>query len=705
MANTNKLAMEQWYRYQYLRDHGHLKYVRKAKKCEEFFAGLQWSQEDRDTLYEQKRPALTINKILSTLANITGEQIFNRTEIGFRPRRSGATAETAEALTKVFMQIQDNNQLSWTRTDVYLDGLITSRGFFDVRLGYSDSLQGDAVVTQLNPKNVLIDSGASTYDPDGWNDVTVTKWLTLDEVEVIYGKKWRRKLENQSSEMTPYSYDVADWERDQFGEPDTDAPESFRMDGSDAPVLRVVRVLERQWKKLDTRNHFVHLPTGEVRDIPDGFSLQDTNLYLAQNPDYTLVKRTSPRIRWTVVAGREVLHDDWSPYSRFTVVPFFPYFRRGTTIGVVENLLGPQELLNKVSSQELHVVNTTANSGWKVKSGSLRNMSAAELEARGSMTGLVLELDDVKDAEKINPNTVPSGLDRITFKAEEHIKTISGVPDASTGFAREDVSAKALQANQVKASANYAVVLDNLNRTDHYLAKNLLDIVQTYYTEERMMHITTDPLRQQTEEFTVNEITPEGEVIRDLTIGEYDIVVTNQPERDTLEDSTFAQAVEMRKELGVAIPDNVLIKHSRMPDKTEVLDAIAEQENSEETRQQKQIDQQKQVADIGKIRADTARGHADAQSKQVKTQAEAMNLQHAIDPEAQLRVQADMAKSKYQVDVEAQIKREEMASRERIEEQKIAAQKDIAAKQATAAKATAASKPAAKPAAKKEPKK
>ena len=175
MASKEQLSMELWWRYQYLRDNGHLKYVEKAKKCDDFFRGVQWSREDMDLLHEQRRPALTINKILATLANITGEQIFNRTEIGFRPRRGEATAETAEALTKIFKHVQEANNMSWTRTDIYLDGLIGGRGFYDARLDFSDSLQGDVRISQLNPKNVLIDSDASHYDPDEWNDVITTK--------------------------------------------------------------------------------------------------------------------------------------------------------------------------------------------------------------------------------------------------------------------------------------------------------------------------------------------------------------------------------------------------------------------------------------------------------------------------------------------------------------------------------------------------
>ena len=653
-----QLAMETWWRYQYLRDNGHLKYAHKAKKCENYFAGLQWEQADLDLLKEQRRPALTINKILSTLANITGEQIFNRTEITFRPRRAGATEDTATALTRIFMQISDNNQLPWVRTDMYLDGLIGSRGFFDCRLGFSDSLQGEARITQLNPKNVLIDGDASSYDPDEWNDVIITKWLTLDDIEMIYDKKWRKKLENQSSEMTPYAYDESDWERDQFGDPPS---ETFQyMDPSSQPKLRVVRVLERQWKKLDNREHFVHLPTGEIREIPEGWARDEISFYLEQNDEYSVIKRTMPRIRWTVCAGREVLHDDWSPYKHFTVIPFFPYFRRGRTIGVVENLLGPQELLNKVSSQELHVVNTTANSGWIIKAGSLQNMNTAELEARGAQTGIVLEMDDIGDALKIQPNQVPTGLERITYKAEEHIKTISGVPDAATGFSREDVSAKALKANQVRASANFAMVQDNLNRTDYFLARHLLEIVQTYYTEERLLFITTDPLRQKTEQYKVNEVTPEGQIIKDLTLGEYDIVVTSQPERDTLEDSTFAQAAEMRKELGVNIPDSVLIQSSRLPDKSKVIEAIEAESNSEEAQKQRQVTMARQEAEVQQMQAGARRDDADTQAKTVKAQQDALNLQRPIPPETQLRVEAELAGKKYEVDSNMQLEREKM---------------------------------------------
>ena len=136
--------------------------------------------------------------------------------------------------------------------------------------------------------------------------------------------------------------------------------------------------------------HFVDVGTGDTRMVLPDWDAQRTAAHLPE-PQSGADQKLVQRIRWTVVADNVVLHDDWSPYKHFTVVPYFPYCRRGRTVGLVENLIGPQELLNKVSSQELHVVNTTANSGWKVKRNALQKMSVAELEQRGAQTGLVLE--------------------------------------------------------------------------------------------------------------------------------------------------------------------------------------------------------------------------------------------------------------------------------------------------------------------------
>ena len=127
-----------------------------------------------------------------------------------------------------------------------------------------------------------------------------------------------------------------------------------------------------------------------MRMVPESWDEERTELF-AREYGLGMLKKLIKKVRWTITADQVVLHDDWSPYKDFTIVPYFPYFRRGKPFGMVRNLLSPQEQLNKISSQELHIVNTTANSGWVVETGSLNGMTSDDLQERGAQTGLVLE--------------------------------------------------------------------------------------------------------------------------------------------------------------------------------------------------------------------------------------------------------------------------------------------------------------------------
>lgn len=669
-----------WYRYSYLRDNGHRDFMEKASQCEDFFAGQQWSKTDLALLRAFRRPALTINKILSTMSNVFGEQIFNRSEIAFRPRNEGATSEVADALTKVFMQISDNNQLPWVRSDVFADGVISGRGFYDVRIDFSDNLRGELRVTQLNPRNVLIDSDADSYDPEQWSDVLTTRWVTADDIELLYSKAAADQLRTRSTASDTYGFDAFDDNTDKFG-----TNHSIGFSGLDPSMasssLRNIRVIERQWRKLDKREHFVDIVNGDTRPVPDEMIYNPALMaaYLERNPMQVVQKKLVRRVRWTVVAGDVVLHDDWSPYKCFTVVPFFPMFRRGRTIGLVENLLGPQELLNKVSSQELHVINTTANSGWKTKTGNLKNMSIAELEERGAQTGLVLEVDDLAQTDKIQPNQIPTGLDRISYKAEEHIKTISGVTDYQTGSAREDVSAKAIAQNRQASSGNLAKVIDNLNRSDHLLARAALGMVQAYYTEPRLVRITTDKLTNATEDLQVNQPTPEGEIANNLQLGEYTVVVTNTPERDTFEDSQFDQAVRLRIDAGVAIPDKHVIMASRLRDKAAIVKDMEGDMDSPEVQEQRELDRRAKIAEVVALEADAQAKQAEVGLKAAKAGREqAMTQTELNDGDGEQKMATEIRK----MEMELAMKEKEVMADIELTREKVMAEIAIKREQA-----------------------
>jgi hypothetical protein len=697
MAVNAAVADAVWRRYSWCRDNGHTKYVTKADLCERHFAGDQWELTDKAMLTLVRRPALTINKILGTVGNVLGEQINNRSEISYRPR-NGSKQATATALNKVFKQIADANMLDWKRSDMFADGVIGSRGYLDIRLDYNDQMQGEVRYEVLNPKNVIVDPDADQYDPDSWGEVFVTKWVTADDIAVLYNKTDAEYLRALDVSGHMYGYDSIDASRDRFGA----KVSANYADGSDhSNVQRNIRLIERQYRELHNQKHFVERATGDMRAIPADFS-EERIKFFVQKFGFAVVKKLVRRIKWVVVADKCVLHDDWSPYKHFTPVPYFPHFRRGNTIGLVENLTGPQELLNKVTSQELHVLNTTANSGWKVKAGALLNMSLEELEARGAQTGLVLELDDLDSIEKIQPNNTPQGLDRMSFKAEESIKSISGVSDSMAGFDREDVAAKAIQEKKRSGATNLIKPLDQLARTDFFIARNTLDLVQEFYTEPRILTITTDSVTGTTEDVAINQVDPAtGDVINDLMLGEYGVVCTSVPQRETLEDSQFEQAVALR-ELGIQLPDSVLIKNSRLQDKAEIIEQMEAQSNSEEAKRQRETAAAQAEADVVKTQSEAAAKDADAGLKQAKTQTELQG--EAPDQTAGTESEVMLAEAQHGMDLKERefdhkkqldvaglrMKAQDQDAKQQLAA-KVAADKAVAERQA-AAKAAAAGK-------------
>lgn len=606
---------------------------------------------------------MTINKVLATINTVLGEQLQSRADVSFLPFKSG-NEQTAEVLSKVHLQILQANNYRWIESEMFADGVIGSRGAIDCRISFKDNLMGEVELSLLNPRNIVIDPDATSYDPADWKQLFITKWMTCDEIELLYGKSEARILRQRDQSEFDLGYDSIDSVEESFGG-------DFRRHAYDEKhQIKRVRVIERQFKELAKTRQFVDLRTGEARTIPEEWDDQRIGLIL-QNYPVTVIERPIERIRWRVSADDVLLFDEISPMRYFTPVFYFPFFRRGKTIGMVESLISPQEILNKSASQMLHVLNSSANGGWKVKANALKNMTLEELESRGAQTGLVLELDDIANADKIQPNQIPSGLDRMTFLTDEFIKSISGISDSQRGFDREDVAARAIQAKQAAGASNLSAPFENLVRSRQLLANRILNLIQIYYTEERVLQITKEGINPQPEQLTINQMTPEGAVVNDVTLGEYQVVVTSVPTRESYMASQYEQALAMREQ-GIMLPDEVLIEASNLAKKTEILQMMndegvkqREQQKADLELQDLQAEVMGKTADAERKKAETALASARAGKTQVDAQVALNGGAGQPDPMAELeleryKIDQQMALERYKFEQELKLKEQQM---------------------------------------------
>ena len=568
-------ARENWARYQYGKDRGHIEYTEQAALCERMYmgGGEQWSDADKEILRSQGRPAYEFNEVKPSVNSAIGYQIQNRMDIGFKPRGEKGDLQTATILSKVAMLIADATKLHWVETQVYGDGLIEQRGYYDVRMDFDRNMKGDIAIFGLDPRDVIPDPDAKSYDPDKWGDVTVSRWLTLDEIEQLWGREARDKAEASGDDGQDYGETDEEVRRNKFGsDRNVGLYDAFNM-GADN--LKRYRIIDRQISVYEKTDCLVYPETGDIVIMAN---LSEESIADALANGAVKAKRMRRRIKWVVSTYSTTLHERYSPYDHFTIVPYFAYFRRGKTRGMVDDAIGPQEVLNKAVSQEVHILNTSANSGWLVEENSLTNMDTEELLEVGAKTGLVIEYKQgTKPPQKIQPNQTPSGVDRLIDRATKALKDVT-VPEAMRGQGGANEAGIAIQSKQFASQQQLAVPLDNLAYTRQLLATRILKLIQRYYDSYRVFRITeTDPLtgKPKEEVIEINKFDPKtGSYLYDVTVGEYDVVITEQPMQITFENSQFQQAMEMR-EKGIRLPDARVIRYSNLSDKHEILEELA----------------------------------------------------------------------------------------------------------------------------------
>ena len=561
---TAEPASMNWAAFNHEWTESHEAYTRRAERQNDYYLNEQYTDELRAKLGD--RPALTLNLSQRVINTLLGHYSRGRADIRFKPRRGGATAETAHALNRLVDAIYDmNHYTDYLEPQMFADGMIEDRGYMDVRMDFSENPLGEVKIRHLNPREVIPDSSATGYDPREWRRVIYTPWLTLDEIEAQYGEDKRRKVEALAT-IPNASFGHSSMRFQSFGgDEHGEAPPK--------EMVRSVRVIDHQYRRMHRCREFMDPTTGRTRLIPDNWSNDRVNM-VAQQHGLVAQIRVRARVRWTVTADHVVLHDAWSPYEDFTIVPYFPIFRRGRTTSPMAILMDPQDQLNKTESQILHVINSTANSGWIYEDGSLVNMTAEDLERDGAKSGLVLAYArNRQPPTKIQPNQVPTGLESHAAKAREYVAALPGAESLMGDRPQVNVSGVALEQAKHDALNGLHVYFDNLKLTRKFIARRVLDCVQKFYTEERVFSVTDwrDPDAQE-EQISINQMTAD-QIVNNVTIGTYDVEASEAPTKDTWEDMQFAYAIEMRSQ-GIQIPDYRVIRSSPLANREKIAEEV-----------------------------------------------------------------------------------------------------------------------------------
>jgi hypothetical protein len=98
---------------------------------EDFYDGMQWTQEDAQALIERGQAPLVFNEVKPTIDWIIGTERRTRVDYKILPREKDDEA-LAEIKTKLMKYVSDANKLPWHRSMAFADAIKGGVGWLEV---------------------------------------------------------------------------------------------------------------------------------------------------------------------------------------------------------------------------------------------------------------------------------------------------------------------------------------------------------------------------------------------------------------------------------------------------------------------------------------------------------------------------------------------------------------------------------------------
>lgn len=576
-------------------DAAHSMWASPAKTCVDFVEGRQWTADEMAKAMAEDRPILTHNKIGTLIRLVLGYHRNNRVQNKFLPTDdANSTQATAELLNKIDKRVSANTKEPYIDTEVFMDGMITGRGYYDYRLSFDENDFGDLSCTARDPFTIRLDPDADAYDPRSWTYDMEARWWSIDEIEYVFGAMASALLQpfvrtqaytgGMSNSIIEMQNEITPW-RNFGGGGEMDAmgmsymPMEAYIANSYDPYRKTIRVIDCQHYVRVMQRCLINLETGDRKPIPDHFQPTQIDKMMQWCAEQYMMKgkacplrvgwRPMRRVRWTTVVGDLVVHDDWSPYQSLTKRAFFPWFRRGMTKGMVEDLIDPQRGINRIRSSWVDHVERTAHSGWMWHEGSLREEEKIKIERYGAAAGINIEYkgDPQRKPEKIQPGTPPMALERLEQQETSDLKEISGINDSALGQLDRVQSGRALEARQRQSILGIEPYMDNYKRTKELCGDKKLEIYQMHYTEERLFQLVGEGGK--TEQMRINWRNDLGQVVNNITLGKYKIDTSETPLSATYLNAQMEELVSMAEKGLLPIPliQDIAIDLSTLPQK------------------------------------------------------------------------------------------------------------------------------------------
>ena len=624
-----------------------------ARENFDFYAGIQWSEEDGRILKDQRRPAVVFNRTVRTINAVSGLEVQNRQQVKYLARnvtqnnanpaqqnpisqavdQQGQNSQDMAELQGMLPQSQTNdlgyadnlnNAAKWVRdqngaedeeTEAFEDMLICGEGWTETAMSYDEDVEGMIIKNHLDPLRMLIDrdSRKRNYEDAKW--VAYVKDYDAKEVARMYpdivnpeaGAFW-----DDSDEMMTI---------------DSDENFKYLHDKSDQLMKAgKVAVVEYQYYRKEPV-YLVVTPDGNQTIELDSAKYKVVKKMLERNGIKSVKVNKKVFYRCFYVGG-QVVDKMKLGCDHFTLrsMTGLKDRNRNYWFGLMDMMKDPQRWANKWLSQVQHILNTNAKGGVMIEEDAVADIRDFE-EKWAQPDGVIRVNQGALSGGKIQAKDMtkyPDGIDRLLQYAISAISDIPGVNLEMLGMANRDQPIGLEDGRKEAGITVLAKFFDSLRRYRKMDGRILAYYIREYIADGRMMRILGE---------NGYEYVP---LLKDKLAFKYDVTVEDSPTSPNVKQQTFQTMKEifpLAQAAGIPIPPEIL-DYAPLPDELiqkwkalikehDVPDPMVEEMKQIQLLQAKLTAMQQQ-ADLGQIDASTQKSLAEAEKARAVGQEQEM---------------------------------------------------------------------------------
>ena len=499
----------------------------------------QWPSDIKSQREQDGRPCLTINKIASFADAVIGDIRQNEPSIKVKPVDSKADPETAEIISGLIKNIENQNNAEICYDTAAESAAICGFGAFRIGTDYAedDSFDLDITMSRIkNPFTVYYDPQAQSWDRDDARYCFITERIPKEVFEETYPKK------------------VA-------------MPAEGKFDGcqywGDDKTIRIVEY----FKRVETVKTIilVKAPTGELFTTQDKPKQEELQMLLSMGWQIVKEKQApSHKIVWYKASAGDILEGptDWpGKYIPIPLVLGKELCIEGETDyrGIVRHAKDPQRLYNYNRSTSAEIIALAPKAPFLVTSKMIGAYQDKWNNAhKKSYPYLPYDADPQAPGvmpKRADPIAVNTGVQTEVIVADQEIHDTTGMQQANMGQKSNEKSGKAILARQREGDIANFPYFDNLGRAMKYAGKIILDLIPKVYDTARIIRVMNPDASDKLVAINQPMQGPDGkQKLYDLTVGKYDVVVTIGPSFTTQRDEAAASMMEFLAAVPAAGP-------------------------------------------------------------------------------------------------------------------------------------------------------